>query len=180
MAGRRSNRPTVLGGVRFRMWVEAPSTDLAPWLRNYPSFCDLRKRPEIPSFLVDKKSSRNEREKMLKIGYARASSLDQNLDRQIAALRPERCGKIHREKESGKVIRNRPELGKAIDALPTKDVLVMRMGQVHAFADGWHPDHAPDPCQRGPWSRHQAPEARPPAQARRPPAARSHQTAQGW
>jgi DNA invertase Pin-like site-specific DNA recombinase len=62
---------------------------------------------------------------MVKIGYARVSSLDQNLDRQIAALRAEGCNKIFREKASGKDMRNRPELEKAIDALPTKGVLVL-------------------------------------------------------
>ena len=62
---------------------------------------------------------------MLKIGYARVSSLDQNLDRQIAALRAEGCEKIYREKANGKDMRNRPELAKAIDALPTKGVLVL-------------------------------------------------------
>ena len=62
---------------------------------------------------------------MLKIGYARVSSLDQNLDRQITALRAEGCEKIYREKASGKDMRNRPELAKAIDALPTKGVLVL-------------------------------------------------------
>ncbi len=62
---------------------------------------------------------------MLKIGYARVSSADQNLDRQIAALRAEGCEKIYREKASGKDMRNRPELAKAIDALPTKGVLVL-------------------------------------------------------
>jgi DNA invertase Pin-like site-specific DNA recombinase len=63
--------------------------------------------------------------KLQKIGYARVSSLDQNLDRQIAALRAENCDKIFREKASGKDIKNRPALAKAIDALPTKGVLVL-------------------------------------------------------
>ena len=62
---------------------------------------------------------------MIKVGYARVSSLDQNLDRQIAALRAEGCDRIYREKASGKDMRNRPELAKAIDALPTKGVLVL-------------------------------------------------------
>ena len=61
----------------------------------------------------------------MKIGYARVSSVDQNLDRQIAALRAEGCSKIYREKASGKDMKNRPELSKAIDALPTKGVLVL-------------------------------------------------------
>jgi hypothetical protein len=46
---------------------------------------------------------------MKKIGYARVSSLDQNLDCQIAALRGEGCDKIFREKASGKDLRNRFE-----------------------------------------------------------------------
>jgi DNA invertase Pin-like site-specific DNA recombinase len=62
---------------------------------------------------------------MKRIGYARVSSLNQNLDRQIAALRAEGCDRIYREKASGKDMRNRPELAKAIDALPTKGVLVL-------------------------------------------------------
>jgi len=62
---------------------------------------------------------------MVKIGYARVSSLDQNLDRQVSALRAEGCNKIYREKASGKDMKNRPELAKAIDALPTKGVLVL-------------------------------------------------------
>jgi len=72
---------------------------------------------------------RNRREtlgaKSMKNGYARVSSVDQNLDRQIAALRAEGCNKIFREKASGKDIKNRPELAKAIDALPTKGVLIL-------------------------------------------------------
>jgi DNA invertase Pin-like site-specific DNA recombinase len=62
---------------------------------------------------------------MIKIGYARVSSGDQNLDRQIAALRAEGCDKIYREKALGKAMANRPELAKAIDALPTKGVRVL-------------------------------------------------------
>ena len=37
----------------------------------------------------------------------------------------EGCDRIYREKASGKDMRNRPELAKAIDALPTKGVLVL-------------------------------------------------------
>ena len=54
----------------------------------------------------------------MKIGYAWVSSVDQNLDRQIAALRAEGCNKIFREMD----MKHRPELAKAIDALPTKGV----------------------------------------------------------
>ena len=62
---------------------------------------------------------------MRKIGYARVSSLSQNLDRQIAMLRAERCDEIFREKMSGKSTKGRPQLAKAIDHLGTGDVLVV-------------------------------------------------------
>ncbi|MGV6817722.1 MAG: recombinase family protein [Thiotrichales bacterium] len=61
----------------------------------------------------------------MKIGYARVSSTDQNLDRQIAALRAEGCARIFREKASGRTGNKRPELEKAIDALGTNDVFVI-------------------------------------------------------
>ena len=61
----------------------------------------------------------------MKIGYARVSDPSQNLDRQIAALRAEGCNKIYRDKASGKSLRGRPELEKAIDALGTDFVLVV-------------------------------------------------------
>ena len=62
---------------------------------------------------------------MRKIGYARVSGQHQNLDRQLGALRAERCHKIFREKASGKSTRGRPELDKAIDELGKGDVLVV-------------------------------------------------------
>lgn len=61
----------------------------------------------------------------MKIGYARVSTNDQNLDRQIAALRAEGCDRIFREKGSGKTGNKRPELEKAIDALGCDDVFVI-------------------------------------------------------
>jgi len=61
----------------------------------------------------------------MNIGYARVSTRQQNLDRQIAALRAAGCTKIFREKASGKSAKNRPQLEKAIDALGTEDVLVL-------------------------------------------------------
>jgi DNA invertase Pin-like site-specific DNA recombinase len=54
---------------------------------------------------------------MHKIGYARASSAAQNLDRQLGALRAERCDRIVAEKVTGKSLKGRPQLEKAIDAL---------------------------------------------------------------
>jgi DNA invertase Pin-like site-specific DNA recombinase len=62
---------------------------------------------------------------MRKIGYARVSAPHQNLDRQIGALRGERCTRIYREKASGKEIKNRPQLEKAIDALGKGDILIV-------------------------------------------------------
>ena len=62
---------------------------------------------------------------MRKIGYCRVSSAHQNLDRQLGALRAERVDVIFREKASGKSVKNRPELEKAIDELGTGDVLVV-------------------------------------------------------
>ena len=61
----------------------------------------------------------------MKIGYARVSTVDQNLDRQIGALRGEGCDIIFREKASGKSMRGRPELEKALDTLGTNDVLII-------------------------------------------------------
>jgi DNA invertase Pin-like site-specific DNA recombinase len=62
---------------------------------------------------------------MRKIGYARVSSVQQNLDRQVAALRSDRCHLIFREKASGKSLKNRPQLERAIDELGVGDVLVI-------------------------------------------------------
>jgi DNA invertase Pin-like site-specific DNA recombinase len=62
---------------------------------------------------------------MRKIGYARVSAPHQNLDRQIAALCSQGCATIFREKASGKDVKNRPQLEKAIDDLGTGDVLVL-------------------------------------------------------
>ncbi len=61
----------------------------------------------------------------MEIGYARVSTKGQNLDRQISALRTAGVEKIYRDKASGKAVRGRPQLEKAIDALGTEDVLVI-------------------------------------------------------
>jgi DNA invertase Pin-like site-specific DNA recombinase len=62
---------------------------------------------------------------MRKIGYVRVSSSQQNLDRQIAALRAEQCDEIYREKAGGKSMKGRPQLEKAIGVLDIGDVLVV-------------------------------------------------------
>jgi predicted site-specific integrase-resolvase len=80
---------------------------------------------EVPEFRHVALVNRSVRNEMRRIGYARVSAPHQNLDRQIAALREQRCDQIFREKASGKDVKNRPQLEKAIDALGTGDVLVL-------------------------------------------------------
>ena len=60
----------------------------------------------------------------MKIGYARVSTQDQNLDMQIDALEKAGCERIYTEKMSGK--RNdRPELARCLEALRKGDTLVV-------------------------------------------------------
>ena len=61
----------------------------------------------------------------MKVGYARVSSTDQNLARQIEALKVARCEKIFEEKQSGKSTQNRPELQAAIAYVRQGDTLVV-------------------------------------------------------
>ena len=60
-----------------------------------------------------------------KVGYARVSTEGQNLGRQLAALHQEGCDPIFQDKASGKSVRGRPGLDKAIKALRPGDVLVL-------------------------------------------------------
>lgn len=57
------------------------------------------------------------------IGYARVSTQEQNLDRQIDALRARGCEKIYQEKMTGTKA-DRPEFQKMLDALRPGDTLV--------------------------------------------------------
>jgi DNA invertase Pin-like site-specific DNA recombinase len=59
------------------------------------------------------------------IGYARVSTIHQHLDRQLGALRAAGCKRIFAEKASGKDVKGRPELERAIDELGAGDVLVL-------------------------------------------------------
>lgn len=60
----------------------------------------------------------------MKFGYARVSTLEQNLDMQIDALQNAGCEKIFEEKMTGK--RNdRPELNKLLDQLRSGDTLIV-------------------------------------------------------
>ena len=60
----------------------------------------------------------------MKIGYARVSTTDQNLDLQLVALKEAGCGRIFQEKISG-AKRDRPELQKLLDQLRPDDVVVV-------------------------------------------------------
>ena len=53
----------------------------------------------------------------MKVGYARVSTTDQNLDRQIEALERAGAEKIFQEKTSGKSMTERLELQKALQFL---------------------------------------------------------------
>lgn len=59
------------------------------------------------------------------IGYARVSSIHQNLDRQLGSLRAAGCELVYAEKASGEDVKGRPELERAIDALGNGDVLIL-------------------------------------------------------
>src|SRR5271154_421190 len=60
-----------------------------------------------------------------RIGYARISTLQQDLARQIQALKSECCDKIFSDAASGKSTAGRPELGAAVAALAPGDELVV-------------------------------------------------------
>lgn len=60
----------------------------------------------------------------MKIGYARVSTTDQNLDLQLTALKEAGCGRIYQEKISG-AKRNRPELERLLDQLRPDDIVVV-------------------------------------------------------
>lgn len=60
----------------------------------------------------------------MKIGYARVSTMDQNLDRQIDALTKAGCKKIFSEKASGKS-KNRPELQRMLEYMRSGDQVVV-------------------------------------------------------
>lgn len=61
----------------------------------------------------------------MKVGYARVSTTDQNLDRQIEALEQAGAEKIFQEKMSGKSMTERLELQRALQFLREKDTLIV-------------------------------------------------------
>ena len=60
----------------------------------------------------------------MKIGYARVSTTDQNLDRQLEQLQKAKCKKIFQEKISGKNT-NRPQLQALLDFIREDDEVVV-------------------------------------------------------
>ena len=60
----------------------------------------------------------------MKFGYARVSTISQNLDTQIEALKKEGCDKIIQEKKSAKDL-DRPELTKLLSDLRPGDTLIV-------------------------------------------------------
>lgn len=60
----------------------------------------------------------------MKIGYARVSTKDQNLDSQIELLALENCGKIYKEKISGKNS-HRPKLLEMLNTLRPGDTVIV-------------------------------------------------------
>lgn len=60
----------------------------------------------------------------MKIGYARVSTVDQNLEIQLSALKQAGCEKIYREKISG-AQRQRPELLRLLDHLRSGDTVIV-------------------------------------------------------
>ncbi len=60
----------------------------------------------------------------MKIGYARVSTMDQNLEAQVEVLQKEGCDKIFQEKCSGSS-RDREELKKALTLLKEDDDFVV-------------------------------------------------------
>lgn len=61
----------------------------------------------------------------MKIGYARVSTDDQNLDLQIDALYDVHCEKIYKEYASGKNTKARPELENCLKSLRAGDTLIV-------------------------------------------------------
>jgi len=61
----------------------------------------------------------------MKVGYARVSSVGQNLDSQVVALKEAGCEKIFKEKKSGSKIKNRPVLKEALDFVREEDIFIV-------------------------------------------------------
>ena len=66
-----------------------------------------------------------------KIGYARTSTVDQNLDAQIEALTAAGCGMVRQEQRSGATLDGRPELKTILDFIhPGETLAVTRIDRL--------------------------------------------------
>lgn len=73
---------------------------------------------------------------MAKIGYARVSTKEQNLDRQINALKNYGCEEIFQEKISGKNIDDRTELNRLLEFIRKNDeVIVISLDRISRNSD---------------------------------------------
>ena len=61
----------------------------------------------------------------MKVGYARVSTAEQNLDLQVKALKEAGCERIFKDKGVSGSQRSRPQLEKSLNALDQGDVLVV-------------------------------------------------------
>lgn len=73
----------------------------------------------------------------MKIGYARVSTKEQNLDLQLDALQAAGCTTIYQDEGSGGTVKERAGLSQALEALGAKDILVVwkldRLGRSLGF-----------------------------------------------
>lgn len=78
----------------------------------------------------------------MKFGYARCSTLDQNLDWQIDALTKDGCDRIFQEKFTG-TRKDRPELLRMMDVLREGDTVIIceliRERTMEGLAPAWKP-----------------------------------------
>ena len=70
-----------------------------------------------------------------KIGYARTSTVDQNLDAQIEALTAAGCGMVRQEQRSGATLEGRPELKTILDFIrfPKKAFVFLLLPETITF-----------------------------------------------
>jgi DNA invertase Pin-like site-specific DNA recombinase len=70
---------------------------------------------------------------MTKIGYARTSTIEQNLDSQIIALKAANCEIIRTEQKSGSNLTERTELNNILEFIHKGEYLVVtRIDDLHA------------------------------------------------
>ena len=83
---------------------------------------------------------------MARIGYSRVSSLDQDLDGQVARLQAEGCTIVRSEKVSGASREGRPELAIVLQFLRIGDELVVTRCQ--SALNFCRPKHSPSQKRR--------------------------------